>query len=75
MINESCIINDIPLMKKDLADLIVLSKNDLGFQVISLLYPKDKQKVPSATAFLLRFIEAVRSLKKLPYRLIGIKGS
>ena len=56
MINESCIINDIPLMKKDLADLIALSENDLGFQVISLLYPKDKQNVPSATAFLLRFI-------------------
>ena len=75
MINESCIINDIPLMKKDLADLIALSESDLGFQVISLLYPKDKQNVPSATAFLLRFIDAVRSLKKLPYRLIGIKGS
>ena len=44
-------------------------------EIDDLLYPNDKQNVPSATKFLLTFIDAVRNVpaKYFPYWLISIR--
>ena len=51
----------------------------LGINVLlldSLLFPKDTQNVPSATKFLVTFIDAIRKARVeiFPYRLLSVNN-
>ena len=61
--------------KTDLKTLFSLLPEANDLEIDGLLYPKDKQNVPSATKFLLTYIEAVRNVpvNQFPYRLVPIR--
>ena len=72
---ESVCVLGITVKKVDLKALFSLLPEANDLEIDGLLYPQDKQNVPSATKFLLMFIEAVRnaSSNQFPYRLIPIR--
>ena len=74
-IKESVCIQNITIKKCDLKNLFCLLANSNDLEIDGLLHPTDKQNVPTATKFLLYFIEAVRDtpIKDFPYRLVSIR--
>ena len=70
---ESVCIQNITIKKTDLKNLFTSLPKSNDLEIDALLYPKDKQNVPSATKFLLYFIDSVRNTKDLPYRLVSIR--
>ena len=71
---ESVCVSGVTIKKTDLQILFSLLPETNELEIDGLLYPNDKQNVPSATRFLLTFIDAVKNVpaKDFPYRLISI---
>lgn len=51
-------IRGVTLLKADLKNVLVLSLFG-SHDVENLIYPKDKQNVPAATTFLLKFVDSI----------------
>ena len=75
IIKERTSINNINIVKSDLAEMLLLGEGVQPLEVESLVHPKDKQNVPAATKFMLLFIEVLEdneAIQKIPFRLQGI---
>ena len=73
-VNESVCIEGIIIRKSDVRILFMSLPEANSLKIDGLLHPKDKQNVPSATEFLLMFIEAMSVIqqKDFPYRLLPV---
>ena len=73
-INESVTVAGISVKKSDIKALFSSLPNANSLKIDGLIHPKDKQNVPSATEFLLLFIEVMTTIpqKDFPYRLIPV---
>ena len=74
LIRDKLQVGEVTIMKADLKCILQLSEKRTH-EVESLLYPKDKQNVPSASDCLLSFIEVIMDPgknKNIPFKLIPI---